>query len=647
MHLAMLFVFSILGLAPSPSFRRVARIDAGPPCGSYGFLVCNDSDHDGFPEVIFSTGSTNPSDLVRIEFWEHQGWNRFKLVYADTGAYPEPQGITTGNAVPYAAGDIDGDGRTDIVCTNYECYFPDSAFNIVMTLESPDSHSYPSRLSWYARTCDVLCAFTGPAYFTDLDHDGHEEILGSVPEGAWIWENVGNDSNELVGSRELFGGQKAIRDFCGDGRTYFACAGGGAAVFVHTGNFQIEMFWMDTVSGFGYDVWSTSDIDGDGRPEFYASYFNYPLRRMWLYMYEAESEGSHVFTRTLVDSLYYRGNDDWGRSSAGGDIDGDGIDECIWTTYDSVRVYKAFGDNDLRKVWDWRNDHHDTSGFNALTTTVYDVNGDGYNELLLGGNSKISIFEVDAVDLLSPNGGSCSVGDTVPIRWVANYPPRCDSVSLFLRRDSLWHLSTIATGLPPADTLYRWVVPEGVPDTGRIVVIAYGGLPSLSSDENGGCTQSAQGKWGQSLGARGRAVQSPFSGRAAWQFDMSDSAITFIGGGVEEGTSNIPLQWSLSVSPNPARGAVTVRYDVPGLGAKAGTVPQSARTRGTVPVFALGIYDAGGRLVRSLSDGAVAPGRYEVRLPAGVLPAGVYFVRLEPSAASRQPVAVTKVVVSR
>jgi hypothetical protein len=138
--------------------------------------------------------------------------------------------------------------------------------------------------------------------------------------------------------------------------------------------------------------------------------------------------------------------------------------------------------------------------------------------------------------------------------------------------------------------LYRWVVPSGVPDTGRVVVTAYG---------------------------------------PGWQFDMSDSVIHFTGGGVAEVT-HVPLQWALSVSPNPARGAFTVRYDVP------------FQSRVSV-----GVYDAGGRLARSLRDGEVAPGRYEARLSSGVLPAGVYFVRLEPSAVNRQPLAVTKVVVTR
>jgi hypothetical protein len=96
------------------------------------------------------------------------------------------------------------------------------------------------------------------------------------------------------------------------------------------------------------------------------------------------------------------------------------------------------------------------------------------------------------------------------------------------------------------------------------------------------------------------------------QWDMSDSVIHFTGGGVAEGTHKMPQQWSLSVSPNPTRGAFSVRYDVP--------------TQARVSV---GLYDAGGRLVRSLSEGYVASGRHEARLPSGVLPAGVYFCTLD------------------
>jgi hypothetical protein len=554
------------------NMRRVTRIPSGPDAGVG--VVCCDSDHDSLPELIFHTGTIHPYDPLRIEVWEHQGWNRFSLVFADTGEYPEPPGITTGNAIPFAAGDVDGDGLTDIVCVTVE---PDSSdpekfYDDVITIESPDSFSYPCSLSWYYRYAENM-AIPQPVYYPpDLDQDGHEEILLSAVR---IWENVGNNQNELVYSGSGHGGYRfAFGDFDMDGSMDFATSSlsssGIVSVWECTGDDQYQVAYQDTVyQPNGADVFMTNDIDGDSLPEFYVAYENVPRGKIYLYMWEADQIGSDVYHRTLVDSVGFSGTD-WGRISECGDIDADGIDECIWTTPDIIRVYKAVGDDDLQEVWHWNNDH---GGFRSLVSTVYDVNNDGYNELITAGNNKMSIFEVDAVDLIDPNGGSCSVGDTVSIRWTVNTPPRCDSLSLFLRFDSLWNLDTIATGLSGTDTLYRWVVPSGVPDTGRIVVMAYG---------------------------------------PGHQYDMSDSVIHFTGGGVAEGTQKVPLRWSLSVSPNPARGAFSVHYDVP--------------SQGRVSV---GVYDVDGRLVRSLSEGEVPPGRYEVKLSSGIVPAGVYFCVLD------------------
>jgi hypothetical protein len=578
------------------NMRRVVLVPSGVHHGSEGRVVCCDGDHDSLPEMFFYTGTIHPTDPVRHEVWEHRGWNRFSLVFADTGEYPEPPGITTGNAIPFAAGDVDNDGLTDIVCITVE---PDSSnpnvvYDDVITIESPDSFSYPSRLSWYYR-CGNNYAIPFPTYYPpDLDSDVHREILCCVPTlsmGISIWENLGDNQNSLVWRDTVHDSYRfAFGDFDKDGRMNLVTSTLGSAgivtVWECTGDDQYQTVYRDTVwQPNGADVFMTNDIDGDGLPEFHVAYENVPRGKIYLYMWEADQAGTDVYQRTLVDSVSFSG-DDWGRISECGDIDGDGIDECIWTTPDIIKVYKAFGDNDLQEVWHWDNDH---GGFRSLVSTVYDINNDGYKELITAGNAKISIFEIDAVDLVSPNGGTYLPGDTMPIRWVTHSPPRCDSLSLFLRRDSLWNLDTIAHGLPATDTLYQWVIPASVPDTGRIVVTAYG---------------------------------------PGWQHDISDSVVRFTAGGVAEGARTVPLQWLLSVSPNPARGAFSVRYDVPGLGAKAGTVPRSARTRGTVPVFALGIYDAGGRMVRSLADGEVPAGRYEARLPSSTLPAGVYFCTL-------------------
>jgi hypothetical protein len=124
--------------------------------------------------------------------------------------------------------------------------------------------------------------------------------------------------------------------------------------------------------------------------------------------------------------------------------------------------------------------------------------------------------------------------------------------------------------------LYRWVVPSGVPDTGRIVVMAYG---------------------------------------PGHQWDMSDSVIHFTGIGVAEDARRVPLQWSLSVSPNPTRGAATICYDV----------PRPARVR-------LCLFDAAGRAVRTFSEGLLASGRYTAKImPAGDIPEGVYYLLMQES----------------
>ncbi len=70
-------------------------------------------------------------------------------------------------------------------------------------------------------------------------------------------------------------------------------------------------------------------------------------------------------------------------------------------------------------------------------------------------------------------------------------------------------------------------------------------------------------------------------------------------------------------TPNPARGAVALRYDL----------PRAMRVR-------LAVFDAAGRRVRSLADALQPAGRYTLRwdlrdADGGATGAGLYFARLE------------------
>jgi hypothetical protein len=99
--------------------------------------------------------------------------------------------------------------------------------------------------------------------------------------GTFLCENTGNNQNELKWTGSVGGISLAFRDFNCDGKVEIGTGYWGAEVWECTGDDQYEQVWSDTFQpGDGPDVWSTADIDGDSRPEFFISYFNWTLHRM-------------------------------------------------------------------------------------------------------------------------------------------------------------------------------------------------------------------------------------------------------------------------------------------------------------------------------------------------------------------------------
>lgn len=167
--------------------KRICFLQSGLYTEATGRIICCDSDHNGLNELIFST--TFSTYVLEWMVWEYRPLNHYELVFADTGAYPYPPGITTGNFRPYDVGDIDRDSLTDLLGPNEERQLnPDSIYYVVATQESPDYSSYPGTLSWWYRTSNLMYSYT--YYFTpDLDRDGRREILTFEGMGQCIYCN--------------------------------------------------------------------------------------------------------------------------------------------------------------------------------------------------------------------------------------------------------------------------------------------------------------------------------------------------------------------------------------------------------------------------------------------------------------------------
>jgi len=569
-----ILVLLTAALSAQLQLKKIALLPSGIIGAGYGRLVCFDTDHNGLKEIILATGTTLPSNPFRWQIWEYRPVDRFELVFADTGAYPAPPGITDGNFRPCDAGDIDRDGLTDLAGANDDWIQPGSAFyKLLATYESPTHSSYPNSLSWSFRW-GMNPREPIPLHLrNDLDGDTSCELVASVSDSSislGVWENVSDNQNELVWHSLTAPGNNAFGDFDGDGRNEFATGWYPVSVFECTGDNKYELVYQDTnTPPNGYDVFS-GDASGDGKPEFFVGFWTYLSQRFDLYMWQATV--INTYRRVFVDQKSYVS---LGTSMASkcGDIDGDGVGEIVWATPKYLYIYKMTGPDQFQQVWQWQQDNGSDEG---IYVTIADVNNDGYSEIIASGgglDARTSIFEIEAVRVLQPNGGEAYVsGENRHIKWLTFTPPRCDSLSVWFTPDNGRTFDLLAHGLPPSTDSIPWHVPDLTSDSCKIRVIAYG------------------------PGA---------------QIDESDSVFSITSTG-QSGNAGPPVYEPklLGAFPNPLATSTRIQFQL------------SRQSQ-----VNLRICDVSGRTVATLADGVLKPGIYrrdwEV---APTVPNGIYFL---------------------
>jgi len=546
--LMIILTFLPTAIYPDLSLKRIANLTPGTHY-STGYILCGDTDNDSLNELIFSTSDV----YISLQVWEYRPVNRYELVWQAVGGQPPPPGgILVGNFAPNDIGDIDKDGLPDLVGRNTEYYYKDYFHTLVSTQESPDSSSFPESLSWYQRYSSNA-AEAAPFYYTgDLDQDEKEEIQFTSGQTGYnyIFENIANDSNAVVWSRYQAGYYFTYGDFDLDGRKEFVSANpasiGLTWVYENTAPDSYELVFVDTVRRpNGYDIFSGKDLDDDGKPEFYigfaqsvgGSYYD-------IYLYMWESTGNNMYEKTLIDVLRIHNFTSVQRRSKCADLDGDGIEELIWSTLTNLLVYKATSNNQFQRVWEWQNDH--ATDVEDGRVNVYDMNKNGYNEIIFFGNGKISIFEIEAVRLIRPNGGQNFLpGDSVLIKWRKFYPPRCDSFSLSYTIDNGITYLPILNSIPSTESTYNWIVPNTPSESCRVKVTAYG---------------------------------------PGTQFDESDALFTILPTGLEETQVIIDQPLRLDINPNPSKAGF--RFQIRNAGKQD---------------LNLKIYTLSGKLVKSFS----------------------------------------------
>ncbi len=567
--------------------KRTFRLDYGSLSWQYGYVVCGDLNRNGSENFCFFTGfPRHGSPAPRWEIWECRSFNRHSLVYVDTAPYPFPPGIQTGFFCPFATGDLDNDSLPELWGLLHEQLERSAYRRLLACMESPRPGAYPDSLVWFARVESSDQTPLQNIWTTDLDRDGRKEIFlrhnrlnGNL--ALCIYENTGDNQYDLVwGCHDVLSYDVAFGDFDFDGKSDFVYFGRPNYVRECVGDNRYDcVFQPDHPPGNNNEIWSGRDVNRNGKPEFWTGAYRYLGMlgyRFYLYYWEANADNSYQwFFVDSIDRCVY----DVSNASNCGDVDGDGVEEVMWANGSHITIYDCEQPGILTRVCDLYSGHG-SSDYPYLSVTAYDLNQNGYNEIVVGGSDGISIYEIEAIRLLSPNGGEqLHPGDTCRVSWQTFHPPRCDSIGLFLRTDTTWVLDTIATGLMPADTPYAWVVPDIRADSCWLVAIAYN--------------------------------------RDLWQWDETDAPLRIGVPGIEEEHPLRVFTTRLDVSPNPARGRLKVKYEV----ARAGFVE-------------LAVFDRTGRRTAVLVSERMEPGRYELAWSrrddhGRLLPAGIYFLRME------------------
>lgn len=249
-----------------------------------------------------------------------------------------------------AAGDVDGDGRDDVVMAAQD---QDGTFSFEVW-----SAGSAYRGKWYTSKSLQLASVGNRLTVGDYNHDGKADVAMAVDLGdemqMHVWASTGSRFSELATSAEplrlsTVAGRIGSGDVTGDGQDDIVLAsqdtGGKPDYRVWSGGSAYSGSWYDAgqinLSLVG-DRLAVGDFTGDGRADVVVAYDD---RAGDMEIFRWISTGSRFDNLPKIQSNGFS-LDQVGGRMASGDIDGDGMDDIVMA-YDnrngtfSYRVWTA------------------------------------------------------------------------------------------------------------------------------------------------------------------------------------------------------------------------------------------------------------------------------------------------------------------
>lgn len=292
--------------------------------------------------------------------------------------YPVARGVGSSPAA-VAIGDINGDGRNDVVMTNEFYFDPATDFRLFVFTQRADGQlaapvSLVTRADYVCRPASVQVG--------DLNGDGRDDVaVGELGCGIEVF--LQNASGQLVSSHFLNSPASyivLIRDMNGDGRLDLVGLGTSSEIAV----------WLQEASGNigaprSFSIGSsqpmdldTGDVDGDGRTDIVVLHSSSTVTAL-----KQQVDGSfanptaHPFSGAPLDAL------------AVGDINGDGRDDVVvtrwWNEPPGVLLQNANGALVAAPSLPGAGQYVSTA------VEIVDINGDGRKDIVTRGESGFGV----------------------------------------------------------------------------------------------------------------------------------------------------------------------------------------------------------------------------------------------------------------
>jgi hypothetical protein len=326
----------------------------------FGFDVsaAGDVNGDGYSDVLIGASQNDDYASDAGKVYLYYGGSTMDDI-ADIVIHGEAAGDEFGSAIA-AAGDLNGDGYGDILigANNYDVnlngkvyvYFG-GAFMDTMADFTMVGEASGDRLG-------QVVAAAG-----DVNQDGYPDMLFAAP--------FNNEGGTWAGKVYLL-----MRTLSG-----------------YTNYADVTMTGEATFDNFGYSVSNAGDVNGDGYDDVIVGAHHNDnggtsAGEAYIYYGGAAMDNTVDITMTGEASEDYFG----GSVSGAGDVNGDGYDDVIIGAYrhdgvgsDAGRAYIYFGGATMDNIADvTMNGQSGTDGFGSSVSAAGDVNGDGYDDVIVG-----------------------------------------------------------------------------------------------------------------------------------------------------------------------------------------------------------------------------------------------------------------------